>query len=241
MNKESANKRKVSKPSKEKPEKTTSPGDDVQKKRKLNNDNPKKIPAKSKQNQNLLEPQNGGGENNKGKKAFKQKEKHNQNFQTNQKFNQKTSKHENLEEEKKGEKEDDLNFNSEDGKNMILITKMNKLATKLFDKKKENSAQKPKIIENILGKLGGLLPKLINKRSASKFIQACYKFGTVAQRNKIFDSFKGSDLSEVFKSKYGHFLLVKIVKKGTKDQKNKLFDSLLGNRSVCLLIQKTKF
>lgn len=125
--------------------------------------------------------------------------------------------------------EDDLDFNTEDGKNMILITKMNKIATKLFSKQKEDPSQKFKLIENILKKIGAILPKLINKRSASKFFQACYKFGNQSQKDRIFNSIKGSDLSEVFKSKYGHFLLLKIAKKGTKEQKKKIFDEILKN------------
>lgn len=155
-----------------------------------------------------------------GKKQLKEDQK----FQDKSK---KFKKKEGLQE--KVENEEDLNFNSEDGKNMILITKMNKLATKLFDKKIKDNTEKVKIIENILKKLGPLLPKLINKRNASKFIQACYKFGSLVQRNRIFDSLKTADLSEIFKSKYGHFLLMKVVKKGTKEQKNKLFDEIVKN------------
>lgn len=125
--------------------------------------------------------------------------------------------------------EEELDFNTEDGKNMILITKMNKIATKIFSKNKEDPTKKIKIIETSLNKISALIPKLINKRSASKFFQACFKFGNDSQKSRIFDALKGSDLSEIFKSKYGHFLLIKIIKKGTKEQKKKIYNEILKN------------
>lgn len=227
MNKESAKKRTTPKAKPAKAENNQSNGDEIQKKRKLNPQNQNKFPP----NSNETHPQKQQSfKQIKGKKAFKQNEKQaKKNFNNQNKFNPKPSKQENAVEEKKHGNEEDLEFDEEGGKNLILITKMNKLATKLFDKKKESAAEKPKIIEKILGKIAPLLPKLINKRNASKFIQACYKFGTVEQRHKIFESLKGTNLSEVFKSKYGHFLLVKMMKKGTKEEKNKLFDEILKN------------
>lgn len=125
--------------------------------------------------------------------------------------------------------EEDLDFNTEDGKNMILISKMNKIATKIFSKNKEDPNKKFKIIETSLNKISALIPKLINKRSASKFFQACFKFGNDSQKSRIFDALKGSDLAEIFKSKYGHFLLIKIIKKGTKEQKLKIYNEILKN------------
>ena len=165
-----------------------------------------------------------GGKNNfsSNKKQFSKQDNKEQQKQ------QFSKEKENKKDDAKPDNEEDLEYN-EDGKNLILITKMNKLATKLFDKQIKDNSEKIKIIENILNKLGVLLPKLINKRSASKFIQACYKFGNQEQRNRIFDSLKNTELSEIFKSKYGHFLLVKIAKKGTKLQKNKLFEEILKN------------
>ena len=230
MNKESAKKRTAPKAKAAKAENNQDNGDEIQKKRKLNPQKQNKFPPKTNETQPQKQQKQEPFKQIQGKKAFKQNEKQaKKNFNNQNKFIANPSKQENVVEDKKHGNEEDLEFDEDGGKNLILITKMNKLATKLFDKKKESAAEKPKIIEKILGKIAPLLPKLINKRNASKFIQACYKFGTAEQRHKIFESLKGTNLADVFKSKYGHFLLVKMMKKGTKEQKNKLFDEILKN------------
>lgn len=123
----------------------------------------------------------------------------------------------------------ELDFPETDHKSMILISQLNKLGSKLLKKKDEDEINKTIIIDKILTKIGSLLHKLIHKKSASKFVQACYKYGNEKQRTLIFKLLNQGDLSEVFKSKYGHFVLLKVLKKCDKDQKNKIFEEICKN------------
>ena len=114
---------------------------------------------------------------------------------------------------------------------------MNKIYGKLLQK--ESDVEKTNLIEKSLDKLISLLPKLIHKKTPSKFFQACFKFGNAKQRNVIFNKLKEGDIAEVCKSKYGHFLIIKILKKADKKQRDIIFEEIkknvysLASQQVC--------
>lgn len=121
----------------------------------------------------------------------------------------------------------DFSVSDSDKKNLIMINKMKKIYGKLLQK--ESEIEKANIIEKSLEKLINLLPKLIHKKMPSKFFQACFKFGNEKQRNIIFNKLKEGDIGEMCKSKYGHFLIIKILKKSDKKQRDIIFEEIHKN------------
>lgn len=132
----------------------------------------------------------------------------------------------------------DFEVSEKDKKNLIMINRMNKIYGKLLQK--ESDVEKTILIEKSLDKLINLLPKLIHKKTPSKFFQACFKFGNAKQQALIFNKLKEGDIGEVCKSKYGHFLLIKILKKADKNQRDAIFEEIkknvytLASQQVCL-------
>ena len=133
----------------------------------------------------------------------------------------------------------DFEVSEKDKKNFIMINRMNKIYGKLLQK--ESDVEKTILIEKSLEKLISLLPKLIHKKAPSKFFQACFKFGNAKQRKLIFNKLKEGDIGEVCKSKYGHFLLIKVLKKADKSQRDVIFEEIkknvytLASQQVCLI------
>jgi len=101
---------------------------------------------------------------------------------------------------------------------------------KLLDKKVPEK-EKQKSINQILNRLEGILHKVVHKRDGSKIVQACVKYGTSEQRNKVFDLLiKSGEFDEIVKSKYGHFTALKMMKHlDSKEQKDAFFRILLKN------------
>jgi hypothetical protein len=132
----------------------------------------------------------------------------------------------------------DFSVSESDKKNLIMINKMKKIYGKLLQK--ESEIEKANIIEKSLEKLINLLPKLIHKKMPSKFFQACFKFGNEKQRNIIFNKIKEGDIGEMCKSKYGHFLIIKILKKSDKRQRDIIFEEIHKN-IYSFASQKVKF
>lgn len=87
---------------------------------------------------------------------------------------------------------------------------MNLFASKMSSKNNKTE-DRIKCIDEILVYCGESLSNVIFKKTGSRLIQACLKYGNKAQREDIFLKIINSDIGEVVKSTYGRFLMKKIL------------------------------
>ena len=127
-------------------------------------------------------------------------------------------------------------------KNVINIDEiLRKIKNLIFQKilkkdgkdKKVKNLSKIKYVEEIIDLTTPIVSKIIFKRIGSKGVQACLKFGNNEQRNKIF-KLVIEDLSELIKSKYGHFIILKLLKNFNKVANEKIFHTIMSNLKLLI-------
>ncbi|CAH3116778.1 unnamed protein product [Pocillopora meandrina] len=94
-------------------------------------------------------------------------------------------------------------------------------------RKKCSKAEKTELVEKILSLIAGHTHDVIFKHDTGRVIQACVKFGTAEQRQKLFEQFKG-DFGELIKSKYSKFFIKKLLIYGTKKQRDVIIKCFYG-------------
>lgn len=79
--------------------------------------------------------------------------------------------------------------------------------------------------------MAGVLKLIVHKRDGSRAVQACIKNGSDAQKEKIFTIlFDSKELDDIIKSKYGHYVALRMVKlMKSKTSKQRFFEVLLKN------------
>lgn len=121
------------------------------------------------------------------------------------------------------EGEEDLSKES-----MILFSEINLKAVKI-QSSETSTSQKESLIEEIISKLSGIIHQIVHKRDGSRAIQACMKHGKESQRDQIICILLDSkELDNIVKSKYGHFVglrMIKLMKQ--KSHKDKFFNMLM--------------
>lgn len=106
---------------------------------------------------------------------------------------------------------------------------LNRLTQQLWTKK-ESKKPKDQIVKEILGKVLPVLGKVINKRNGSKTVQACLKYGSEKQiENIVNELIKAQYFEDMIKSKYGHYLALRVIKKSDKAQREKIFYQIKSN------------
>jgi hypothetical protein len=106
---------------------------------------------------------------------------------------------------------------------------LNRLTQQLWTKK-EIKKPKDQIVKEILGKVLPVLGKVINKRNGSKTVQACLKYGSEKQIVDIVNELiKAQFFEDMIKSKYGHYLALRVIKKSDKAQREKIFYQIKSN------------
>ena len=95
-------------------------------------------------------------------------------------------------------------------------------ANKLFEAKKlweslrlskQSKSERQTQVDQLFKIIKGDIPTLVFGHSASRFVQTAVKYGTPEQRMAIAQELKGRYI-ELAKSKYGKFLVVKILEYG---------------------------
>mmetsp|Transcript_37252 Transcript_37252/g.33433 ORF Transcript_37252/g.33433 Transcript_37252/m.33433 type:complete len:88 (-) Transcript_37252:34-297(-) len=77
--------------------------------------------------------------------------------------------------------------------------------------------KRKEVIDEILNKTLGVMKKICHRHDGCRIIQGCLKYGDQDQRNQILELFvHPKEMIELAKSKYGHFLAMKIAKYLTK-------------------------
>lgn len=97
-----------------------------------------------------------------------------------------------------------------------------------INRKKVPKAERQKIIEELYGLISGSVVDIIFKHDASRVVQACFKFGTEAQRTTILKELKGR-IVELSKSTYGKFLVVKMLYYGSPGHREAILSEVHGN------------
>jgi pumilio family protein 6 len=89
-------------------------------------------------------------------------------------------------------------------------------AKKLWEslrRSKQSKAERQAQVDELFNIITGDIPSLVFGHSASRFVQTAVKYGSPAQRMAIAEELKGRYI-ELAKSKYGKFLVVKILEYG---------------------------
>lgn len=97
-----------------------------------------------------------------------------------------------------------------------------------INRKKVPKSERQKIIEELYKLISGSVVEIIFKHDASRVVQACFKFGSEAQRTTILQELKGR-LVELSKSTYGKFLVVKMLYYGSAAHKEAILSEIHGN------------
>lgn len=96
--------------------------------------------------------------------------------------------------------------------------------------KELDAEKKREVVDDMLNKFGTILHLIAMKKDGSRALQACLKYGSENQREHVFKSlFTGGNIEEIIKSKYGHFIALKMIKYIVKKYKFQFFDILLKN------------
>ncbi|KAL9950331.1 hypothetical protein ACROYT_G042818 [Oculina patagonica] len=114
----------------------------------------------------------------------------------------------------------------QDDNNYDLVHSLKQLYESIR-RKKSSKAEKSELVEKILNLIAGHSHEVIFKHDTGRVIQACVKFGTVEQRQKLFEQFK-DDFGELIKSKYSKFFVKKFLKYGTKKQRDVIIKCFYG-------------
>ena len=85
------------------------------------------------------------------------------------------------------------------------------LTAKVNASKTVNSEERVQCIQEVLETIGENLDKIAIKKSGSRLIQSCQKTGNRAQREEVFQSLIATDLAEIILSKYGQFIIKKLL------------------------------
>ena len=91
----------------------------------------------------------------------------------------------------------------------------------------EKKEQK-ELVATILGQIEGKVKDVIFQHDSVRVVQSCLKHGTLEHRTKIFDELAG-DVLALAKSKYGKFLIPKMLMYGTKKQRAKIIEGFYGH------------
>ncbi|GLI58570.1 hypothetical protein VaNZ11_000192 [Volvox africanus] len=83
--------------------------------------------------------------------------------------------------------------------------------------KETPDAERKKLVSDILKKIKGKLLELSNHHTASRVIQFCVKYGGDKERRMVMDEVR-ANVVELSKSKYGHFLVRKLINTAKKDE-----------------------
>ncbi|KRX00085.1 Armadillo-type fold [Pseudocohnilembus persalinus] len=111
----------------------------------------------------------------------------------------------------------------------ITMGQINKLVQKLWNKSTPES-EKQKHITQIIKKVEPILSKLVQQREGSRAVQACIKYGSEEQQNEVFKLVLNNSFPETVKSKYGHFLALRMIKQmKSKEVKEQFFQKLHKN------------
>ncbi|KAJ7388907.1 hypothetical protein OS493_035054 [Desmophyllum pertusum] len=124
----------------------------------------------------------------------------------------------------------------QDGENYDLVHSLKQLY-ETIRRKKCSKAEKSELVEKILNLIAGHSHEVIFKHDTGRVIQACVKFGTEEQRQKLFEQFK-DDFGELIKSKYSKFFMKKLLKYGTKKHRDVIIKCFYGQ--VRKLIRHTE-
>lgn len=124
---------------------------------------------------------------------------------------------------KKKERKD---FRRKQDENYDLVHNLKQLY-ETIRRKKCSKAEKSELVEKILNLIAGHSHEVIFKHDTGRVIQACVKFGTVEQRQKLFEQFK-DDFGELIKSKYSKFFVKKLLIYGTKKQRDVVIKCFYG-------------
>ncbi|PNH12802.1 Pumilio 24 [Tetrabaena socialis] len=82
--------------------------------------------------------------------------------------------------------------------------------------KETSEPERQELVSSILRKVSGKLLELSNHHTASRVIQFCVKYGGEGERRKVMEEVRANIL-ELSKSKYGHFLVRKLVNTAKKE------------------------
>ncbi|GIL88103.1 hypothetical protein Vretimale_13967 [Volvox reticuliferus] len=83
--------------------------------------------------------------------------------------------------------------------------------------KETPDAERQKLVSSILKKVKGKLLELSNHHTASRVIQFCVKYGGDMDRRTVMDEVR-ANVVDLSKSKYGHFLVRKLINTAKKDE-----------------------
>ncbi|GLC37797.1 hypothetical protein PLESTB_001477700 [Pleodorina starrii] len=83
--------------------------------------------------------------------------------------------------------------------------------------KETSEEERKELVSSILKKVKGKLLELSSHHTASRVIQFCVKYGGEAERRTVMDEVR-ANVVELSKSKYGHFLVRKLVNAAKKDE-----------------------
>lgn len=117
------------------------------------------------------------------------------------------------------------------------------LASKVSGKGGDND-EKIASIDEVLNLIGEDFEKFVEKKAGSRLIQSCLKNGNRAQKDIIFKRLMKGDTEEVLKSKYGQFIMKKVVlynnnsesRKGIQTFVDGSFWTLIWNENGCRAI-----
>ncbi|KAG2439363.1 hypothetical protein HXX76_004722 [Chlamydomonas incerta] len=83
--------------------------------------------------------------------------------------------------------------------------------------KETPDAERKQLVNDILKKVKGKLLELVNHHTASRVIQFCIKHGGEVERKAVMEEVR-ANIVELSKSKYGHFLVRKLINTAKKDE-----------------------
>lgn len=97
-----------------------------------------------------------------------------------------------------------------------------------LNQKKVAKAKRRELVDELFGLVSDNVVEVVFKHDASRIIQACFKFGTEAQRTSILRELKGR-LVELSKSIYGKFFVVKMLYYGSPAHRDTILSEIHGN------------
>jgi len=93
---------------------------------------------------------------------------------------------------------------------------------------KQSKEERQKQIDQLFKLIKGVIASLVFEHSASRFVQTAVKYGNSEQRIAIAKELEGRYI-ELAKSKYGKFLVLKILEYGNEQVRNLVIKEFMGN------------
>jgi len=88
--------------------------------------------------------------------------------------------------------------------------------------------ERPELVNKVMALVEGKMHDIIFQHDSVRILQCCMQYGTMEQRSQVFDELEPYTL-DLAKSKYGKFMIPKMLTYGTREQRNQIIKQFYGH------------